>query len=364
MNSVTSRILSVAVLASMLSLGCETYNAPPEPVLVQPEGGVFGPGDSLFVRFSEEIDADSLAISLWGDVRDIELEIPDDADPFVDACRNGETCDGVTITVLENRRRARIDFDPDGLGAAGPPLILDINPGLADKDGNDTGRNVYFDFQFQDKSRINTVDLEFQDGVYIMVGSVNEPLPAVLTLISDMKTLKDGTFVMSGAEGDPVSPEFADNTAVPEQLLVDDGNLAWTAHVAGFVKVEDDGTRRVETDPTLIQLPLGPLTLKLVDLRLFGVVVKNEEGNDRIEGTLSFSKIILDSNGRETEYAAGAAAVAGEWVAPNRRPQGHPVICEDECGIVDDRGLGFCEPPAVWPPEGFCEAYEEFGNAQ
>ena len=122
--------------------------------------------------------------------------------------------------------------------------------------------------------------------------------------------------------------------------------------MTGFIRLEN-GERFLESVPVEIDLPLAGLTLKLADVRLFGKVVKNDEGKDRIEGTLSFSKITLINGNRSTDYDGGAAAVSADWVAPSRAPVGHPVICEDLCGIV----TGLCEPPADFPGDGFCEAW-------
>lgn len=352
MNFVSKTLMFLAMTG--LVSGCQPYDSPPEVKLQQPEGGAFAVGTPLTLLFSEKIDRDTLTVTIWPDVRDIEEEIPDDATPVVGSCNVAKgTCGDVKLVVADDGLSATLEFDSEGLGAAGPPLILDVEPGLADRDGNDTGRHFYYDFQFRTDQFMNTEPVEFDDGVYIIVGSVTEPLPAVLTLISDVKVLPSGEFRLAGGEGDPINNDIPNNTSNPEELVVDSGNLGWTAYVSGFIRLED-GKRLLETRPVPIELPLGPVTLKMADVRLFGEIVKNPEGKDRIEGTLSFTKITLvSSNGRSTDYDGGAAAVSADWVAPNRAPVGHPVICEDLCGIV----TGLCQPPADFPGEGFCDEW-------
>ncbi|MEZ4459035.1 MAG: Ig-like domain-containing protein [bacterium] len=351
MNSV-SKLISAAAFFSMVS--CQTYDAPPEVKLQLPEGGAFAVGTPLTLEFSEPIDPATLSVTLWYDVRDIEGEIPADATALVKSCTPAKkTCGDVTLTMGANNLTATLEFNLEGLGAAGPPIILDVEPGLADKEGNDTGNHIYYDFQFRTEQFMNTEPVEFDDGVYIIVGSVTKPLPAVLTLISDVKVLPSGEFRLAGGEGDPITNEFANNTQVPEELMVDETNLGWTAFVSGFIRLED-GKRLLETKPIPVDLPLGPVTLKMSDVRLFGEIVKNAEGKDRIEGTLSFSKITLVNGARSTEYEGGAAAVSADWVPADRAPTGHPVVCGDLCGVV----TGLCNPPADFPGETFCDEYE------
>ncbi len=334
--------------------GCENYNAPPDVKLQAPEGGAFAVGVPLTLNFTEKIDPATLTVSIFPDARDIEGEFPSTVVPLVKSCTLSKgTCGDLTLAVAANGMSATLTFADDGLGAAGPPMVLDIEPGLSDLDGNDTGRDIYYDFQFRTQQFVNEDPVEFDDGVYIIVGSVSEPLPAVLTLISDIKVLPSGDFRLAGAEGDPISTDFAKNTANPEELLVDESNLGWTAFVTGFIRLEN-GERFLESVPVGIDLPLGPVTLKMADVRLFGKIVKNSAGKDRIEGTLSFSKITLVNGNRSTDYDGGAAAVSADWVSPSIAPAGHPIVCGDLCGVV----TGTCNPPADFPGEGFCESWD------
>lgn len=338
-----------------LVFGCQEYDPPPEVTLVQPEDGAFNPGDTLTLAFTEPIDPDTLTVTIWPDVRNIEGEIPQDADPAIGECRRDlSPCGDLTLAVSDDRLSASLSFDPDGLGASGPPLIIDVLPGLEDREGNATGAHTYRDFQFRGGEVVNTEPVDFQSGVYIVVGSVKDPLPAVLTLISDIKVLPSGEFKLAGAEGDPIDNDTPNNTDDPELLEVDESDLGWTAFISGQIILED-GKRLLETQPVQVNLPLGPVTVQLDDVRLFGEIVKNDEGNDSIEGTLSYSGLVLVNGPRETPYEGGASAVSADFVPANLAPQGHPVICETLCGAVVE---GLCEPPADFPGETFCEDFE------
>jgi len=352
-----SSLIVLALLGTSFILGsCEEYEPPPEVRLKQPQGGAFLPGDPLTLLFSQPIDPSTLQIRIWPDERDIEGAFLSTTKPVVDVCDlRRSPCGDLTIKVAADKMSADLNLDPEGLGKAGLPYVLNVMPGLANARGNDTGREIYFDYQFRSTSFENEEPVEFDDGVYIVVGSVTNPLPAILTLISDIKVLESGVFMLAGAEGDPISSEFPNNTSNPEELEVDSGSLGWTAYVTGFIQLRD-GKRLLETQPVQIELPLGPLTVILEDVRLFGEIVKGTTGKDRIEGTLSFAKLLLINNrGQVTEYDGDAAAITADWVPPEIAPEGHPVVCGDLCGIV----TGTCAPPDDFPAEGFCEAWEE-----
>lgn len=355
MKYVSSLIILGILGTSFLLASCEEYEAPPEVRLQQPEGGAFLPGDPLTLLFSQPIDPDTLQIRIWPDERDIEGAFLSTTVPVVECDPGKSPCGDLTVTVSQDRLSADLNLDPEGLGKAGLPYVLNVMQGLSNDQGNDTGREIYFDYQFRSTSFMNEEPVEFDDGVYIVVGSVTNPLPAILTLISDIKVLESGVFMLAGAEGDPISSDFPNNTSNPEELEVDAGNLGWTAYVTGFIQLRE-GKRLLETEPVQIELPLGPLTVILEDVRLFGEIVKGDTGKDRIEGTLSFAKLLLVNNrGDITEYEGDAAAITADWVPPEIAPAGHPVVCEDLCGVV----TATCEPPAEFPAEGFCEAWED-----
>lgn len=350
-----SKVSAFVLMGSLaFALSCETYEPPPELRLVQPPDGAFNPGDPLTLEFTKKINRDTFRVTIWPDVRDIENEIPPDADPLVDACdRASSPCGDLTLEFAEDRLSVTLSFDPEGIGAAGLPMILEVLPGLEDLDGNATGVSTQRDFQFRGGEQMNQDPVEFDSGTYIVVGSVREPVPAILTLISDVKVAPSGEFRLAGSEGDPIDNDTPKNTSDPTKLQVDTEDSGWTAHVTGFIRLED-GQRLLETEPVQINLPLGPLTVSLEDVRLFGEIVKNADGFDRIEGTLSFSELVLVNRDRATSYDGDAVAVSADFVPPELAPEGHPVVCEDLCGAV----VGLCEPPTDFPGETFCEEFE------
>lgn len=356
MNYVSNLIRLVLLPASLLgAISCEEYEPPPEVRLQLPEGGAFLPGVPLTVLFSKPIDPATLRVNIWPDERDIEGAFLVTTKPRVEQCTLAKPpCGDLTMTLADDKKSATLALDIEGLGQAGPPYVLDVMRGLADADGNDTGQSSFFDFQFRTEEVVNEDPVEFDDGTYILVGSVTQPLPAVLTLISDIKAIESGEFYLAGAEGDPISSDFPNNTRNPEELMVDETNLGFATFVSGFIQLKD-GRRLMETQPTTIQIPLGPLTVRLEDVRVFGEIFKDERNKDRVEGTLSYTKVVLiNSSGRETEYDGDATAITIDYVDPAVAPAGHPVVCGDLCGLVTST----CEPPTDYPSEDFCDTWD------
>ena len=342
--------------------GCHTFEYDPPPVaqLTFPEGGAHIAGDPLNITFDEPVDPATFRVAVWQTELNGEQEIPDDAEPIIESCSIPDgTCGDVTLEAIEedgDTMGVNIAIDPMGIGRPGTPLILEILPGLQDLDGEEVGASKYYDIQFRDPNgRFNTVDVEFEDGVYIISAVVKDPVPAVLTLISDVRVLNDGRFYLAGGEGDEINGAPKETTN-PANLIVDPTDQGWTAHIAGFVKVTEDGRRLLETDPIDIRLPITPLAAELRQTRLNAEIVKDDEGHDRIEGTLSFEQVVLINGVRETDLGAGAEATVGLWIDPSEAPEGYPKVCGDQCGVIGIQGT--CNPPADFPEMGVCMELE------
>ncbi len=342
---------SIFALTTALLVGCGDYDPPPEATLEQPEGGAFSEGDPVHVAFSEKVDESSLAFRVWPSKRNVEGELPADLEPLVDACTAGETCGDLSVKVVDGRKRARLEFTGD-LGTPGSPLIVELLAGLADENGNDTGIPRYWDLQFKAAGGANGEPVEFDNGTYILLSEVAEPIPAVLTYISDVRVREDGQFALAGAEGDEINGA-PKNTRDPENLIVDETDQGYTVYAAGFITLTEDGKRLLETDPFDVTIPVGPLDVEMEGVRLFADIVKNPDtGKDRLDGTLAFEKVTLVNGERTSEHEGGSTALVADFVPPDLTPDGHPQVCGDQCGLVV---AGYCEPPEDFPGDGFCE---------
>lgn len=332
------------------STGCTEYDPPPSATLQQPEGGAFAEGDSVILLFSEPVDADTLKIRIWPNHRDIENEIVEGTEPLVAECGADDECGELVTDLVSGKQELRMSLGEE-LGKPGQPLIVELLPGLKDPEGNDTAASSFWDIQFRSGAGLNTEPVEFDNGIYILLAQVEKPLPAVLTLMSDLRVLPDGRFVLAGAEGDEINGAPR-NTQDPENLVVDETNQGFTVYATGFVTLDDDGKRLLETDAFDLTLPIGPLEVSMRDVRVFAEIVKNNDtGKDRLEGTLSFSEITLINGDNENTQPGGSTALVADYVEPELAPEGLPDVCGDLCGLVE---LGLCAPPEDFPDPDFC----------
>lgn len=345
------RLSPLAAALLVCCVSCEEYDPPPEANLIQPEGGAYSEGDTIEIEFTEPVVEESLRFQVWPNERDPENEIVDGTKPLVDECGADETCGDLTIELVDGGSKAHLILEGE-LGTPGRPLLIELLPGLRDAAGNDTGVASTWDIQFKAATGVNTEPVEFDDGTYILVAQVNEPIPTVLTLMSHLKVLEDGRFALAGAEGDEINGD-AKNTRNPENLVVDETSQGWVAHAVGYVTLAEDGKRLMETDPFDLVLPVGHLVVELEQVRVFADIVKNPDtGKDRLDGTLAFESLTLRNGDQSNNQPGGSTALIADFVPPEIEPEGIPKLCENLCGIVVE---GYCEPPEDFPEPAFCE---------
>ncbi len=344
-----SLLILIALLFSFA--GCEEYDAPPDVEIAQPEGGAFAEGEVIRLQFSEPIDTSTLTIQVWPTERGTSrTPRTTDVQPIITCSLKDESCGDLTLRVDEKGEWAEIEIDGD-LGIPGVPLVLEILPGLTDEQGNETGVSRFFDFQFRAVGCESEVDVDFDDGVYILSATVNQPMTAVLTLVTHMITLPDGKFAMAGAKGAPIG-DAPKNERDPEKIRIPDDKTGFALFAKGCVTVQKNGKRLLETEPVDVELPVLSLVLKLTNVRIFAEVKPNPDtGKDRIEGTLSYEALELHNKSKVTTYEGASTAVSADFVPEDVRPVGHPEICGNLCGVV----AGICNPPEEFPGEDFCQ---------
>ena len=199
-------------------------------------------------------------------------------------------------------------------------------------------------------------NIAFDDGHYIVVATINEPMATVINLITHIKTLDDGTVALAAAAGKAIEGAPT-NTANPDELNVQTDSGGYAVFAYGTIKYfeQPDKTlgRFFESDPFEVNIKLGPIPflVGLHEMRLSGDVEKDSETDkDRISGTLSYSSVTLTVGENDTEYGAGNPTFVATYVPPEKVPQGAPDLCGDLCGVVPQQ----CEPPEGFPGEEFC----------
>lgn len=334
----------------VLALAACTYDPPPEVTIELPPEGTFLVGDPLTLRFSEPIDPATMAIRVWPNERDIEGEIPDGTAPLLDECRLADApCGDADLVLADDGSSAQVLLARSTLGAPGLPLILEVTRDLADQGGATRGVPEYFDVQFSPRREPNTEPVEFDDGVYVIVAEIDEPVPAIITLVTDIEVMPDGSLALAAAEGDPIG-DAPRNTRDPSQLSIDTSDNGFALHAWGFVQ-QRSGERFLDTDPIDVHLVVG-VTLVIHDIRITGTVVHDaDEDADRLDGTVSFTGITLNPGEGEANYPAGNKSFTADRAPDVLVPDGAPRVCGDLCGDVPQQ----CEPPFDFPGAGICE---------
>lgn len=354
----TRSILLIGVWVASLAMwsGCG-YDPPPESDLQLPPTGTYELGEPLAIVFTEPIVVDSLAIRVWPagpEDRTIENELVPGVPPAVDVCRVADgACGPAKLEVADDRLSATLTLVGAPFDKAKVPWQLEVLAGLRDDAGRESGAPDLFDFQFVPPNVCGADHpIEFDDGVYVLLGIIEDPLPATLIMFSDMKVLENGELRWVGGKATAIdgAPK---NTSNPDELAIDTTDKGFAIFPVGCVT--DDGTERfLTTEPFDLNLAFGPLLVTLSGLRLTGTIGKHPEtGEDRIEGTISFSGILLDSGGGEPfEYPPGNTGFFMDKVPLDKIPSEAPRMCGALCGDITAQ----CNPPEGYPGEEFCEA--------
>lgn len=347
-----SRIGSSCASSALLALalgGCAEYDAPPNVELVPPPTGTFYVGDPIRLSFSQPIDGSTLAVRIWPDERNIEYELIAET-PALDRCTpGGSECGSNGLELDDDRLGATLWLDSETLGRPDVPQILEVMPGLVGDNGARVNRALQFDFQFK-PLEVDAEPVAFQAGGYTIVAILEEPLPAIINLIADMERGPGNQVAALACEGDPL-PGMPENTGVPEELEVDRTEQGYVIFAYATLREAEDGTRFYESDPFDINLTFGPIRALVAGTRLTGKITEDDDGHDRIDGTMSFDSLSIDVGGSaQYDYPPGTTTFVAQWVEDERMPEGAPRICGDQCGAVTTQ----CFPDPAFPGAGYC----------
>jgi hypothetical protein len=348
----------VLLVLCFVGAGCDgifSQNPPPEVTWLPPEGGILREGDAIELEFSEPIVEETLVVQIWSAERDIEGELVAE-EPILANCKATEVpCGDLDLWLSEDRMRATLWLDSEGLGQPDVPLSLEVRSGLIDDAGEATGVSFFVDFQFAPLA-CGAAPASLEQGTWILGGTVEEPIPGVvLTLISDIRILQDGSLALAGIDGNAVDGA-AKNTRKPDELVVNLTDQSYGIHAVGCV-TGTDSDRFLETEAFDVHIQIGPIGIDLEGGRLNGkVTVDPDTGHDRLDSTLSFETIFLDSGtGEPFDYGAGSVTMIGSFIPPSEVPEGAPTVCGLPCGALRHQ----CTPPADFPPAEFCEEADE-----
>ena len=345
-----SRIAVSAVAVATLLIGACTYVPSAEVKIVPPPTGNFVKGDPVILDFDPPIRPDTLAIRIWPGDLDIENEKIADK-PTLERCTLAlSPCGTTELEVDDDGKSAVIRLDPEDLGQPDVPLILEIMVGLETTDGGRTKVPIWLDFQFKPNCAAGE-EVPFDEGVYIIVGTIEEPMPTVLTLISHIRTTEQGEVAVAGAEGDEIG-DAPRNTMNPKELMVDSSKQGFGIFGKGWLCHAENGDRFFETAPFDVEMVQGSIGILIHNIRLLAKIEKDAEtGKDHLSGTLPYESVTITLMGKPAEHEGGTAPFEADFVPPLLVPAGTPNVCGELCGSVPSQ----CNPPADFPGEGFCD---------
>jgi hypothetical protein len=343
--------MSSRALLALAALACTPYDPPPDVSLEAPPGGTFVVGTPLRLTFSEPVDPSTLVVRIWPNVRDLEGELPPGTEPLLECPWVMAPC-GTTELVADDdtlAASATIRLDRAGLGRPNVPLLLEVTSGLTDATGAKRDVPVWFAFQFKPLIGMNEDPVDFDNGIYLIVAEIDDPIPATLHLITDLVVIPDGRLALAGGKGKVVdgAPK---NTHEISEVYIDPTANGFVAFTQGFVFLTE-GERFLETEPLDLRVQNGNIVVAIKELRLTAKVV-DEGGVDRLDGIMSFSELVLnpDFNGGYV-YPAGQTSFDSLRIPDADVPEGAPRVCGDLCGAV----ISQCEPPDDFPDPTICQ---------
>jgi hypothetical protein len=201
----TNKHFVLVLMAFALSaLGCEKYDAPPEPIIVGLVDGVLPDFNApVVLDFHEAVKEGSL------EVRVVLVEVDEEGD-LVEAPTvyfDSKRPEGGSATFNEARTRYTIALD--ATLPVGPRLAIEIAPGLADDLGNKWEATQLLEFAYGFRcDREAPMPTTFPSAVHFMLANVEKPLAVQLKLMADIRVdAATGTYVgqFTDADRDPAT---------------------------------------------------------------------------------------------------------------------------------------------------------------
>ncbi len=345
------------LLGLLIAIGCADYDPPPDATLTQPETGLFELGDPLVITFTEPIEPSTVRIAVWPSApedKTVEGEFAPGVEPTLTCALSEGDCGDTTLTYSEDDLTLQVQLNGAEFAQAKLPWALELEAGLADLKGRATGVSYFFDFQFAPSSECGTEPIEFQDGIYLFWGTIQEPVPVTLQLYADVVVTELGAMRFAGGKGNN-KEGVPDDTQNPDEITLDESNNGFALFAQGCVTNDEDVGRFFSTKEQDVEVKLlgGAVSVKISGLRITGPVGPHPTtGADRIEGTLSYGKLTLNTGGEPFDYPAGNTPFFMEQLQDAQIPDGVPRVCGDLCGKVPQG----CDPPEDFAAAGFCDS--------
>lgn len=342
---------SILLLSSVLTAGCDVYDAPPTPTIVGAEDGVLeDPKAPLLVSFAEPVDPATINVKVIRLVTDVEGNLGDeDADPLTDlnvlfsTDQIGDV--GGTKELLENNSQLLIT--PNAPLPIGAKLAVLVEAGLTDLAGNTTKTRKRLTFGYSFKLDCNAPSAVFQSGYYFLLADIKQPLKVQVQLwgyfdIDPMTGAVHGQCTNADRIKDPnrcpmpcksseacrllpapacVAPSEKAGTVdeysdyVPNQIPP----TGYTFAIDGCVQDQPDGSAVFVTAPTEVIVQQPAVTLR--NITLGASLIKDAMGVVRGGGSLAADEVLIGIN----PSGKGEGSLDMRFVSADEAPKDIPM---------------------------------------
>ena len=343
------RFAPLLALAPFALGACAVFDPPPHAEIEGlVEGALSDPAAQLVIKFSEPVKPETLQLTVAREDLDIEGNLADEVTPKGELTRFFErlpsglddlgdsvlTDDDTTLRIL-----------PSAALPIGPRLVVLIEPGLSDREGNVTAKRRHLPFGYRFELNCDAPSALPPQSTYFMLVDVEKPFGVQIKLWAKL-AVDPATGALVGRftnasrnktlEGCPpcaateicrlhpapecVAPSerAASVDEFPDFLPNDQPPTGFSFVTAGCAIDQPDGSVAFSIAPVDVTVQEPPVTLR--NTVLTAAFQQDEAGVWRGTGTLSANDVLLNGN----SSGAGEGGVAARSLAPGEEPPGIP----------------------------------------
>jgi hypothetical protein len=335
----------------LLFVACETFHPPPEPSLAGESQGILPDAAApVVVTFSEPILESSLRLSIARLVTDIEGNLPDeDDDPSTQLQTyfvRDEDGDHQGTAELDPARTT-LTIRPNAPLPIGPRLVVLVEPGLSDDDGNATGARRRLAFGYEFPLDCTKPAHAMGSGTYFFLADVVEPVGTQVQLFAILDVDQEtgavlGRFTNADRSRDgsrceglscksteacrqlPLrscvipSERAASVDEFPDWVPNADGPTGYSFEDKGCVTDQPDGSAVLVMAPVDVAITQPQVTLR--NVRLAGQFAKDASSALRATGSMTADAVLLGT----TPSGAGKGNLTARLIPDGQAPPGIP----------------------------------------
>lgn len=337
-------------LSLLLALGgCAVFDPPPDAEIEGlVEGALSDPTAQLVIDFSEPVKPETVHLTVARQDLDSEGNLADEVTPKGELTRYFERFssgldDLGTSAFTDDDTKLRIL--PSAALPIGPRLVVLLEPGLSDREGNVTATRRHLGFGYRFELNCDAPSALPPESTYFLLVDVDKPFGVQIKLFAKLavdpstgklvgrftnasrnKTLtgcppcSDTQICRLHPAPECVAPSERAATVeeFPDFLPNDVPPTGFSFVAEGCAVDQPDGSVAFSIAPVDVSVQEPPVTLR--NTVLTAAFKQGDDGVWRGTGTLSANDVLLNGN----SSGAGEGSVAARSVAPEEEPPGIP----------------------------------------